>query len=155
MKIFDLGLAREFGLAEKTSDGMYKMSADTGSPRYMAPEVALGKPYNEKVDTYSFGILLWEMLALEAAFEGFTMNMFKKKIIEGGCRPVPDKKWPVDIQKLLRRSWSKNTNRPSMDECQIVLRDEINRISDDEVNEEMDVSRRSEISLRGFARALE
>lgn len=33
----------------------YNMSGDTGSLRYMAPEVAQNLPYNKKVDVYAFG----------------------------------------------------------------------------------------------------
>lgn len=35
--------------------GAYNMSGDTGSLRYMAPEVAQNLPYNHKVDVYAFG----------------------------------------------------------------------------------------------------
>lgn len=38
----------------------------------MAPEVAGVRPYNLSVDAYSFGILLWELSALEKPFDGFT-----------------------------------------------------------------------------------
>lgn len=55
MKLFDFGLATE--LPEKNSEmnGVYEMSSQVGSLRYMAPEVAKCKSYNEKVDVYSFG----------------------------------------------------------------------------------------------------
>ena len=36
--------------------------------RRMAPEVVLGMPYTEKVDVYSFGLLLWQMTSGEAPF---------------------------------------------------------------------------------------
>lgn len=36
----------------------YNLTGETGSPRYMAPEVALTKPYNQTSDTYSFSLLL-------------------------------------------------------------------------------------------------
>ncbi|KAL3809902.1 hypothetical protein ACHAXA_008554 [Cyclostephanos tholiformis] len=40
------------------SDEVYEMSGETGSLRYMAPEVADCQPYNQKADVYSFGKLL-------------------------------------------------------------------------------------------------
>lgn len=33
-----------------------------GTPRWTAPEVLDSRPYTEKADVYSFGIVLWEML---------------------------------------------------------------------------------------------
>jgi serine/threonine protein kinase len=43
VKIFDFGLAREFDPVKQDEDGCYNLTGDTGSPRYMAPEVALNK----------------------------------------------------------------------------------------------------------------
>jgi len=37
----------------------YKLTGETGSPRYMAPEIANSEPYNQKSDTYGFGLLLY------------------------------------------------------------------------------------------------
>ena len=56
VKLFDFGLAR---ILENTSvsDEVYEMSGETGSLRYMAPEVADCQPYNQKADVYSFGKL--------------------------------------------------------------------------------------------------
>ena len=39
------------------------MTGGTGSLRYLSPENFLGKPYNETADTYSFSIIVWELLA--------------------------------------------------------------------------------------------
>jgi len=36
-------------------------AGQTGSWLYMAPEVMLNKPYNEKVDIFSLGIILYEV----------------------------------------------------------------------------------------------
>lgn len=47
-----------------------------GTVRYMAPESMRGEAYNEKVDVYAFGLLLWEMLAWRRAFEGVSARTF-------------------------------------------------------------------------------
>jgi serine/threonine protein kinase len=152
VKIFDFGLAKEFDPNSKDKDGFYQLTSDTGSPRYMATEVALGKPYNETCDVYSFCILLWQILKLETPFDGYTMNMFNKKVVGGGTRPACDPKWPAEITDMMRLGWGVSIkDRPSMDDVCATLRDEIQSKTDEEVDEIMDASRKSEISLhRGF-----
>ena len=59
----------------------------TGSPRDMAPEVALDRPYNEKIDIYSFSILCWEMLALQLPYRMFACtDAFKQMYGKGLSR---------------------------------------------------------------------
>ena len=38
------------------------MTGRVGTLAYMAHEVALCKPYNEKVDIYGFGMILWQLV---------------------------------------------------------------------------------------------
>jgi hypothetical protein len=66
LKLFDLGLCT---CVKRRTDThvAYEMTGNTGSLRYMAPEVALRKPYTEKVDVYSFGIMVWQMATGENA----------------------------------------------------------------------------------------
>jgi len=45
-----------------TQTHIHTYAGRCGSLLYMSPEVARGKPYNEKVDVFSFGILAWELL---------------------------------------------------------------------------------------------
>lgn len=54
VKLIDFGLARIVENASVSND-VYEMSGETGSLRYMAPEVADCQPYNQKADVYSFG----------------------------------------------------------------------------------------------------
>jgi len=70
VKLFDFGFAREMLPMDRVAGtNCYNLTALTGSMRYMAPEVALKKPYNEKADIYSFGILLYEIVALAPSFD--------------------------------------------------------------------------------------
>lgn len=126
------------------------MTGDTGSTRYMAPEVFFEKPYNEKVDVYGFGVMFYQILALETPFEGLTVKSFPKMVFEKGVRPVVDPKWPLAISSLMQRCWSaKISARPSMEEVTEVLFAEITANTDEEIFDIMDVSRKSEMSLRG------
>jgi serine/threonine protein kinase len=55
VKIADFGVAR---IIEQSGH----MTAETGTYRWMAPEVIEHKPYDEKADVFSFGVVLWELL---------------------------------------------------------------------------------------------
>ena len=150
VKIFDFGLSKELDPTTKDEDGFYKMTADTGSPRYMAPEVFLGKRYNESVDVYSFSILMWQILKLQTPFEGYTMILLKKKVIDGGTRPKCDPKWSPQIRGLLQNGWGTPKNRPAMDEVIEVLRCEMNCYGSSTISKrsnDLDVSRKSDASL--------
>jgi len=143
VKIFDFGLAREYKLAEKAEDGLYNMTRETGTPRYMAPEVALGEPYNESADTYSLGILLWHIMSTTKPFAKYDLEMMKEKVNIGGERPKLCNKWSSEIQSTLSRCWGDRAGRPTMIEVRTQLRDEINRLTDEEVHDIADASRRS------------
>ena len=84
---------------------------------------------------------------METPFDGYSVTMFTKKVVAGGHRPKCDEKWPKVLSDLMRQSWGPLANRPSMAEISDVLRAEINRVSDSEVNEILDISRKSEMSM--------
>ena len=129
VKLFDFGLARE--LPPRRQDDLYdttlyNLSVQTGSLRYMAPEVAIGKPYNLKADVYSFGILLWQILSLETPFSGYNVRMHKNMVVGAGARPKIKQKWPSDVAFVMRNCWSANIkNRLNFDETQNILKDVI------------------------------
>jgi len=147
VKIFDFGLAKELDERKKLDDGTYNLTGDTGSPRYMAPEVYLGKQYNETADTYSFSILCWQILSLDTPYDHIKSNaMMKKSVILGGVRPKIKDEWGDSICRMLRECFVDNPNRPSMADTCERLRIEINRLSDEDIDEYLDESRRSRLS---------
>jgi serine/threonine protein kinase len=65
IKVADFGVARV-----KAESGV--MTAETGTYRWMAPEVIEHKPYDSKADVFSFGIVLWELLTGKIPYEFLT-----------------------------------------------------------------------------------
>ncbi len=49
-----------------------------GSPIYMAPEILFDKPYTDKCDIFSLGVLLYEMLFARAPFESNSLPDLKR-----------------------------------------------------------------------------
>jgi len=60
----------DFGLSRARQANMTDKMSSVGTFEYMAPEVIRSEPYNEKVDVYSFGVLMWEMLTRKLPYAG-------------------------------------------------------------------------------------
>lgn len=108
VKIFDFGLSRELPKPCVNVNDVYHMSGKIGTVRYMAPEVALSKGYNQKVDTYSWSMLFWQLLTLERPYAEMTRDSHQTRVCHFGERPELRDEWPDSIQRLLERSWSQD-----------------------------------------------
>eukprot|EP00752_Nemacystus_decipiens_P009861 g8798.t1 len=110
LKLFDFGLARVVKRRNRVN-ARYEMTGETGSMRYMAPEVVESLPYNEKVDVYAFGLLLWEMLEDRRVFDGMGVTDFYERVVNAGARPNLDPAWPQDLRKLISQCWHADVDR--------------------------------------------
>mmetsp|Transcript_8372 Transcript_8372/g.11989 ORF Transcript_8372/g.11989 Transcript_8372/m.11989 type:complete len:551 (+) Transcript_8372:38-1690(+) len=100
VKIFDFGLARE------VVDPEQRMTGNTGSLRYMAPEVARHEHYGLKADVYSFGLVLWEIMSCELPFETLNRAEHSARVVYGSERPEIDKvKQSEDLRELIMNCW--------------------------------------------------
>ncbi|CAM9612289.1 unnamed protein product [Chrysoparadoxa australica] len=111
IKVFDFGLAKVVEHKSRNSkfgDDVHAMTVETGSPRYMAPEVALHEPYNEKVDVYSFALIMWEMRTLQKPFLGLSVAEFHQRVLQMGERPHINPRWDPEIIQLLEDCWSRD-----------------------------------------------
>ncbi|MFH9499408.1 serine/threonine-protein kinase [Streptomyces globisporus] len=96
----DFGIAR---LAD--SPGLTRTHEFVGTPAYVAPESAEGRPQTSAVDVYGAGILLYELVTGRPPFAGGTaLEVLHRHLSEEPRRPstVPDPLWTV-IERCLRK----------------------------------------------------
>lgn len=75
----------DFGLAETTRGPRQTSSRILGTPTYMAPELLLGEPGDRRVDVYSSGVMLFEMLASNLPLPAYgSLKDFLKTRLELG-----------------------------------------------------------------------
>eukprot|EP01017_Pseudomicrothorax_dubius_P002400 TRINITY_DN10054_c0_g6_i1.p1 TRINITY_DN10054_c0_g6~~TRINITY_DN10054_c0_g6_i1.p1 ORF type:complete len:217 (+),score=58.28 TRINITY_DN10054_c0_g6_i1:545-1195(+) len=70
----------DFGLARHVTDINQSTMVFAGTPTYMAPELFLKKGYDEKIDVFSYGTLLWEILEREIPHDGLEVRDIMHKV---------------------------------------------------------------------------
>ncbi|KAK6943260.1 Serine-threonine/tyrosine-protein kinase, catalytic domain [Dillenia turbinata] len=115
VKLADFGLAREESVTEM-------MTAETGTYRWMAPELystvtlrqGEKKHYNNKVDVYSFGIVLWELLTNRMPFEGMSNLQAAYAAAFKQERPMVPEDISPELAFIIQSCWVEDPNlRPS------------------------------------------
>lgn len=97
----DFGIAR---LAD--APGVTRAHEFVGSPSYVAPESAEGRPQTSAVDVYSAGILLYELVTGEPPFRGDSaLELLQRHLVDQPKRPegMPEPLWTV-VERCLRKS---------------------------------------------------
>ncbi|XP_050223731.1 serine/threonine/tyrosine-protein kinase HT1-like [Mercurialis annua] len=94
----------------------------TGTYRWMAPEMIKEKHHTKKVDVYSFGIVLWELLTALTPFDNMTPEQAAFAVCQKNARPPLPPGCPPAFSHLIKRCWSSNPDkRPHFDEIVRIL----------------------------------
>jgi serine/threonine protein kinase len=118
VKILDFGLAKPMyskasgdsssGVAEHDSFLMTEEGVVLGTPTYMSPEQARGKPVDRRTDIWAFGCVLFECLTGQRAFVGGSLTDILAAIV----REDPDlsllPRVPASVRTLLVRCLTKD-----------------------------------------------
>ena len=96
IKIGDTGIARQlFNVSEYAK-------TQSGFRLYNAPEVLYGEKYNNKVDIWSLGCIIYELCTLNYCFESDKFGSLVTKIIQSTHEKIDEKIYGTDLQKLIK-----------------------------------------------------
>lgn len=100
---------------------------------YDPTEVARDEPYNMSVDSYSFGILFWQICSLTTPYAGFSQQMHAVQVVQQGKRPEPDKSWPLSWVTLMTSAWSSNAaSRPPSSELAAQTQEMVHEMAEED-----------------------
>jgi serine/threonine protein kinase len=101
LTLFNFGLMARMK-KRKNSTEVYNITGNIGNLAYMAPEVAMRKAYNEKVDIFSFGVIPWQLVHGEIPFRNMTREEHMSQVIKSGQRPAISLDLPLLLVQLPR-----------------------------------------------------
>ncbi|MEQ1643684.1 MAG: protein kinase [Pyrinomonadaceae bacterium] len=116
VKILDFGIAKVSASSTSASDSSEDATAIKsptmpgmiiGTANYMSPEQAKGKQVDARTDIFSFGVVLYEMIAGQLPFEGENALEMIGAILHKDAKPLgPDV--PTEISKLINKCLRKD-----------------------------------------------
>ncbi|KAK5919357.1 hypothetical protein CgunFtcFv8_023256 [Champsocephalus gunnari] len=93
-----------------------------GTFPWMAPEVIQSLPVSETCDTYSYGVVLWEMLTREVPFKGFEGLQVAWLVVEKQERLTIPSSCPASFAELMRKCWQADPKeRPQFKQVMVTL----------------------------------
>ncbi|CAI7742163.1 unnamed protein product [Closterium sp. NIES-53] len=113
VKLCDFGVARllpskQAGqlCGEPTAKSRPDMTAETGTYRWMAPEVMEHQPYDHRADIFSFGVTMWEVITGDLPYTGLTPLQAAIGVLQRNLRPPLPPGLPSRISNLITRCWA-------------------------------------------------
>ena len=136
VKVLDFGLAKALdpaGTSNPQAANSPTLSARgthagliIGTAAYMSPEQARGKAVDRRTDIWAFGVVLYEMLSGQRAFEGEDISVTLASVIkEEVSWPALPADLPEPVRRLIRRCLEKDPKRRLRDigEARLMLED--------------------------------
>jgi eukaryotic-like serine/threonine-protein kinase len=108
VKVADFGVARAEGRRTHTQSGVVK-----GKMHYMAPEQALGLPFDHRLDQFAAGIVLWESLTGRRLFKGKSDFLVLEAVTRVDIPSATDMRndVPPRLNAIVRRALEKDPEK--------------------------------------------
>ncbi len=116
VKVIDFGIAKQLAEGGESGQGLTQTGMFLGKLKYASPEQAgflrEGEHLDPRSDLYSFGIVMYEMLAGRAPFVATNPNSYILKHVQEKPAPIaevnPNVKVPPQLEAIVMKSLEKN-----------------------------------------------
>ena len=120
VKVLDFGLAKALdpnpeadpSQSPTLTAAATQMGVIMGTAAYMSPEQARGKPVDKRADIWSFGVVFYEMLTGQRAFQGEDVSLTLASVMKSDIKVTtlpPD--LPANLRTVLRRCLEKDASQ--------------------------------------------
>ncbi|MCX6173795.1 MAG: protein kinase [Ignavibacteriales bacterium] len=96
VQIMDFGLAKLY--TSSNASRLTKLGTTMGTMGYMSPEQVQGLDVDHRTDIFSFGVVLYELLAGESPFKGMHETAIMYEIVNVDAAPISSVKEGIDPQ---------------------------------------------------------
>jgi serine/threonine protein kinase len=109
LKIGDFGLSKTLSVRNKLPQEMsqaFNMTGETGSYRYMAPEVFRHEFYGPAVDVYAASMIYYQLFSFQQPFSGRNpVDACRAAALENMRPPMREGYMPPELSALVTRMW--------------------------------------------------
>ncbi len=119
VKVLDFGLAKRLAMESPDALGTTAEMKQTqdgaviGTPRYMSPEQALGKPLDHRSDLFSLGVVLYELMTDQAPFGGKNFAEILNNIVHSQPTAIARLNYdaPPELERITLKCLQKSPDR--------------------------------------------
>ena len=103
VRVADFGVARIIDMGGT-------MTAETGTYRWMAPEIISHQAYDVRCDVYSFGVVMWELWTGHVPYSDLTPMQAAGGVVQRGLRPKIPRDMPREIAQIMESCWAQKAD---------------------------------------------
>jgi serine/threonine protein kinase len=119
VKVLDFGIAKSSEAEEARGKRLTHPGMAMGTPEYMSPEQAAGRPADERCDVYAVGAILYEMLTGAPPYDGdnFMEILTKKATVDPAAPNTLRPEIPPMVEVLVTSAMARDPEKrpPSME----------------------------------------
>jgi serine/threonine-protein kinase CTR1 len=124
----------DFGIFREQHATFLSTQSSAGSPAWLAPEILRGERTSEKVDIYSYGVILWEIVTLQKPWAEIKslQELITTVGLKDGRLKLPEP-WPEgcprSIERVIKGCFAAQPKlRPTFDEILVEVESAIREI---------------------------